>query len=335
MSASFAQTSESHVLSLAERRTLAAVARRFYIEDFSKVEIAKEFGISRFKVARLLEQARETGIVTITLDDGGLSDPLLADRLRVHLGLQECVVVESYGSEVEVRKHVGGAAAELLTETLSSGDVLGLAWGRTLTAMTAALRSLPPVSVVQLTGAVGSDLAESPVEVVRRASQSAGGNARGIFAPLLLEDAATAATLRRQPDVAAALALFSQVTLAVIAVGSWEPPISQLREVMSEQDRARFQELGVQAEVAGILLDARGQIVDEDFANRCLSITAEQLRSTPRVLAVAAGKEKAAAVLAVARSGLLTALVTDRGLAEAILEMPSVEVPTGRRRTHA
>ena len=51
------------------RRLLLAAARRFYLEDRSKVEIAEELGISRFKVARLLEQARETGVVTITLND--------------------------------------------------------------------------------------------------------------------------------------------------------------------------------------------------------------------------------------------------------------------------
>lgn len=317
-----AHMSGKEVVSPAERHLLAQVARRFYLDDVSKIEIAKELGLSRFKVARLLEQARATGVVTITLHDGGTADENLSERLRAHLRLTECVVVEAHGSEAEVRRQVGGAAATLLTETLSPGDVLGLAWGRTLTAMTSELTSLPPVSVVQLTGAVGSDLTESPVEVVRRASQRSGGNAHAIFAPLLLDDAATAASLRRQTDVAAALSLFAQVTVAVVAVGSWVPPISQLREVMSEADRTELERRGVQAEVAGILIDAHGRLVGEDFAERCLSVTAAQLSAIPRVLAVAAGETKAAAVLAVARAGLLSSLATDRALAEAVLAMP-------------
>jgi transposase len=36
-----------------------AIARRFYLEGKSKVEIAAELGVSRFKVARLLDAARE------------------------------------------------------------------------------------------------------------------------------------------------------------------------------------------------------------------------------------------------------------------------------------
>ncbi|GAA3016312.1 sugar-binding transcriptional regulator [Streptosporangium longisporum] len=301
---------------------MATVARRFYIDDVSKVEIAKELGLSRFKIARLLEQAKSTGVVTITLRDAGYVDDVMSAQLSAHMRLREAIVVETLGTDAQVRSQVGAAAATLLTETLHPGDVLGLAWGRTLTAMTEHLTSLPPVSVVQLTGAVGSDLAESPVEVVRKASLSAGGKAHAIFAPLVVEDAATAAALRRQTDVAAAMRLFTQVTVAVVAVGSWDPPISQFREVMSDADRAELAARGVQAEVAGILIDRHGRLVGEDFAERCLSISAQELGRVPRVIAVAAGADKAEAVLAVARSGLLSSLVTDRALAEVVLHEP-------------
>ena len=57
------------------RHELAHVARRYYVDSASKVEIAEELAISRFKVARMLEQALATGIVTITVDDARLVDP--------------------------------------------------------------------------------------------------------------------------------------------------------------------------------------------------------------------------------------------------------------------
>jgi DNA-binding transcriptional regulator LsrR (DeoR family) len=323
MSESSAQRSDKGARAR-ERSELVAVARRFYLEDVSKVDLAEELGVSRFKIARMLERARELGLVTITVHDEGSVDRELSALLGEHLGLPEVLVVETAGEEPDVRRQVGGVAADLLSETLTAGDVLGLAWGRTLTAMTESLPALPPVSVVQLTGAVGSDLRESPVEVVRKVSEWAGGSAQPIFAPLLVEDAATAAALRRQPDVAAALRMFDRVTVAVVAVGSWDPPISQLRQVMREEDRAALQQRGVQAEVAGILIDADGHLVGQDFAERCLSMSAEEMLRVPRVIAVAGGAAKARAVLAVARSGLLTSLVTDRALAETALREPAV-----------
>lgn len=310
------------------RHELAHVARRYYVDSASKVEIAAERGLSRFKVARMLEQALADGIVTITIDDAGVVDPGLSARLRTHLGLDECLVVQGRETTAELREDVGAAAAELLTRSLMPGNILGFAWGRTLTAMTERLTELPPVTVVQLTGAVGSDLSDSPVEVIRRVSLRAGGDAHAIFAPLVVEDAATASALRRQPDIARAIALFDRVDVAVVAVGSWDPPISQLREVLARDERDAFTARGVRAEVAGILMTADGELVP-DFAERCLSISSRQLARVPKVIAVAAEREKAGAVHAVTRSGLISALVTEQRCAEALLDLPAVAQRAG------
>jgi hypothetical protein len=43
------------------------VARRYYLQEQSKVDIAALLGISRFKVARLLDEARSTGLVRIEI----------------------------------------------------------------------------------------------------------------------------------------------------------------------------------------------------------------------------------------------------------------------------
>ncbi len=315
------------VPSTEERRLIAAVARRFYFNDSSKVEIADELGLSRFKVARLLEQARASGIVTITLNDAGIPDEELSERLRLHLNLTECLVVDSYGDTDDVRRQIGGAAATLLTQTLHEGDVLGLASGRTISAMTGQLRNLPKLSVVQLTGAVGTDITESPVEIVRLASRQAGGLALPIYAPLVLDDAATVAALKRQPDIAEAITMFSEITVAVLAVGSWNPPNSRLVNYLPKADRAALDRQGVQAEVAAIFIDPNGHFVGQEYTSRYLSISAEGLSAIPRVIAVAGGADKADAVLAVARAGLLTGLVTDRALAEATLSQPPRPTP--------
>lgn len=318
-------------LPLAQRRLAVAAARRYYLHDESKVEIARELGISRFKVARLLEQARESGLVEITLHDAGEElDEELSERLRQHLGLRECLVVEAHGSAENVRRQIGGAAATLLTETLVEGDVLGLAWGRTITAMTGQLATLPRISVIQLTGAVGAELSESPIEVVRVAADQAGGLARPIFAPFVLDDEATTAALKRQPDIAATMAMFAQLTVAVVAVGSWRPPQSRLREFLPPSDRQMLEDLGVQAEITAIFAGADGRLIGEELTRRYVSISPEELRAVPRVIAVAGGTDKAEAVLAACRADLVTSLVTDRALAEAALTLDARTTPSGR-----
>ena len=46
---------------------LATVVRRHFLAGRSKVEIAEEFGFSRFTVARLIDAAHERGIVHIEI----------------------------------------------------------------------------------------------------------------------------------------------------------------------------------------------------------------------------------------------------------------------------
>ena len=82
---------------------MVLAARRYYIDDVSKVQIADELGLSRFKVARLLEQARQTGVVTIAIQADGLHDPALSARLCEHLGLDKVTVIETSGDADAVR----------------------------------------------------------------------------------------------------------------------------------------------------------------------------------------------------------------------------------------
>ena len=52
----------------------AVIARRYYLEGRTRVQIAEEFGISRFKVARELDEALSSGMVEITIHNPGSID---------------------------------------------------------------------------------------------------------------------------------------------------------------------------------------------------------------------------------------------------------------------
>ena len=185
---------------------LAAVARRHFLDGRSKVEIAEEFGISRFKVARLIDHARDSGLVHIEIRQQGLIDVDMSSRLQDKFGLQHVVVVDTPDADpVGLRQHLGRAAAELLAEVITPQDVLGLAWARSVSAMASALPQLPPVPVVQLTGALSfQDGDASSIDLVRDVARAAGGPAYVFYAPFTVRDAATARALREQPEVAQA-----------------------------------------------------------------------------------------------------------------------------------
>ena len=302
----------------------ASIARRYYIDGRSKIDIADEFGMSRFKVARLLESALESGLVRIEIRAEGGIDVDLSARFQDRFGLQHAVVVDTPDDDPEsLREHLGREAARLLAEILTPADVLGLAWARAVSAMARELPPLPGTPVVQLSGALslpgGPD---TSVDLVRDVAGRSGGIAHVFYAPLTVPDAATARALRRQPEVARAFAQLPSVTKAVGGVGLWEAGQSTLYDTSSEEDRRAMRELGVCADISGVFLSAEGEPVPTELAERMIAISAEEMRSIPEVIVIPYGLRKAPAVRAALRSGLVGGIVTHATLAQAVLDEP-------------
>jgi DNA-binding transcriptional regulator LsrR (DeoR family) len=301
----------------------ATVARRFYLDGESKSDIAGQLGLSRFKVARMLDQARASGLVRIELDYRGDLDLDLSVRVAGAYGLNHCVVVDAAddGDDGALREALGRACARLLSEIVEPDDVLGLAWARSLMAMRTSLTRLAPCPVVQLTGALSRpDVDESSIELVRDVARISDGPAFYFYAPMILPDAATTKALRTQPEVARAIGRFPDVTKAVVGLGAWAEDQSTVADVVTDAERREMYDLGVRAELCGVQLDADGNAITTALTDRLIGIDAAGLQAIPEVIAVAYGAAKAEAVRAGLRGGYATSLVTHTALARRLLD---------------
>lgn len=304
-------------------RAAADVARRYYLDGQSKVDIAAELGLSRFKVARLLDLANETGIVRIEIVEPVEEQLLeLADQVRGRWGLQDCRVVPTSASAAA---EVGRAAADLLVGLLGPHDVLGLPWSRSVHAMVDAftvLPDVPAVPIVQLSGAVASSTVDSStVDLVRRAARKAGAGRKVFFAPLVMPDREAADAVRRDPAVRDTLAAASTVTVAMVGVGGWGPGSSTIYDAVDEPVRREVADAGVVGEVAGIFFDADGGIVETDLSARIVALSPAHLVQIPTVLSSAHEIERVPALAATLRGGLVNTLVVTAEVAEELLTL--------------
>src|SRR5438128_1300725 len=71
------------------------VSRLFFERQLSKVDIAARLGISRFRVARLIDQALDDGVVRIEFRDAAVEDRALARRLEETFDLDLAVVADA------------------------------------------------------------------------------------------------------------------------------------------------------------------------------------------------------------------------------------------------
>lgn len=305
-----------------EHLIAALVARRFYLEGRTKMQIGDELGISRFKVARILEQAVRDGIVRIEVVVPPEVDLELSQQVADRYGLRQVIVVTpGEGNPLAVRQQLGRACAALLAERLSEQDVLGVSWGRTLHALTDVLPPLPRATVVQIVGSVPSaDLNVNSLELLRRLGECTGGPVHALHVPMVLDSAEVAASLRSAGYVARTLSTFGDLTCALVGIGAWHTGGSSLRSVLPSDIVGRLDRAGAVADVCSTVLDADGRVIGGDeVLSHCIAITTDQLRAVPDVLGLAGGADKAAAIAAAVRAGLLHRLIIDTSAASALL----------------
>ena len=299
---------------------LADVARAFYLEGRSKVEIAAEQSVSRFQIAKMLGDAVEFGIVSIEIRDprNPISD--LAQRLAVLLGINKVRIAEAVaGNPVLNSEKLGMALMDEFRDRVKPNSTVGISWSRSLDVASRFLPDLPACDIVQLAGALEFHGTSFLPRVMAQQSERSGIRTFPITAPLIVDEHSTALDLMRQPGIAEALSRADRLDLAVIAIGAWKQGESTVWEKVSIADREAGNAAGAVAEVGGRLIDSGGHAVHTSLAERTISASVEQLTSTPQVIGIAHGLGRVDAVIAAAKGGLVNCLVIDSILAGAIL----------------
>ncbi len=309
----------------------AQVARLFFDRQLSKVEIARRLGISRFRVARLIDGALADGLVRVEFREIPADDRDLAAAIESRFGLDLCAVAtlpDPVTSDRQASDHVARLAGAVIDGLIGADDVIGIAWGSTLAAV---VREIPPrrdggLEVVQLAGSsvrLGRD--RDAGELARVLADRLGARHTAIYAPAFVETVDLRRSLEREPDVADAVARFTAVTLAIIGIGAMAtdgvgPASSLLRSGgLDDDDLARLAALGVVGDLVVHAFDGHGRFVAADLSDRAVAIGIEELRRVRRVVAVASGAHKADAIRGALATGLVRILVTDEPTARAVM----------------
>lgn len=306
------------------------VARLFFDRQMSKIEIAAKLGISRFRVARLVDQALEKGLVRIEFRDVPQVDRELARTLEVQWGLDLCVVTASSARPGAPPMELAQAAAAVVDDMFASGGTVGIAWGSTLSAFVDALppRSQPTISVVQLAGSSMRIVGErAPGELARRLADRLGAACHPLYAPAFVESREVRDALLRQVDVRVTVEQFEQVGIALIGIGALDGSRSSALSSLVQSGAltdGELESLRAAGAVGDLILspfDREGRFVGRELAERSVSISVEQLARVTHVVAMAAGRHKAEAIRGALATGIVQILITDTAAARAIAKL--------------
>jgi DNA-binding transcriptional regulator LsrR (DeoR family) len=325
-----------------ELRLMARVARLYHVNGLRQVEITDRLHIHQSTVSRLLKRAEKEGIVRITFTAPTGLHTDLEDALQSSFALREAIVVDSIDDEDQLVKDLGAAAAFYLETTLKSSDVVGISsWSAALLAMVESMHPNPRAagaSIVQILGGVGNPGAEvHATQLTRRLAQLLSGRATLLPAPGVVGSPDARRVMLKDRYVLEALDLFKTVTVALVGIGAVEPSklLATSGNVFSPHELQQLSRRGAVGDICLRFFDAHGQAVSTPLNDRVISMELEALRRVPRVVGIAGGRRKTAAIRGALAGRWINVLITDRLTAERLLNPATSRVVNVQGRSRA
>ena len=299
---------------------MAYVARRYYLDNQKQSDIARELGISRPLVSRILAEARERGVVEITVHDPEAESAGLLERLRRSSSIQGGVLVEDGEDNDATNQLLSEGAVELLEQL--DARRLGVGWGYLIGQLVTWLEEHLRLesSITDICPLVGN--ASIPArnyqsnENVRLMAQQLGAVPHFLYLPALPESLEEkqllcSSEIYRQIDQE-----WQRLDTALVNIGDYpsSPDFASLVRYGSllQRQRACGRMLIYYFNEAGAVIQS-----EQDFA---IQIPIDTLRRCPRIIGVCSANTSVKALRGALQSGFLTHIVTRAGLVKALLE---------------
>jgi len=294
-----------------------------YAAGLTQSEVATRLGVTSVKAHRLIARANQNGAVKVTIE-GDIAECVMFERkLESRYGLDYVEVVPDLAEHGLPLKALGMAGAGFLQREIENfqGGVIGIGHGRTLAAAVAEMARTDAARVrfVSLLGGVTRNYAANPHDVMHRLTEKTGAAAYVMPIPFFANTVEDREVLLSQRGVREIFDLAERADPMIVGIGTAEADTQLVASQMIEAaEIADVRAKGGVGEVLGHFFDAEGKPIETSLSARTLSPGLEAMRGR-RIVAIAGGKQKVAAIDAVLRSGFLRGLITDERTAQTLV----------------
>ncbi|MGE4548753.1 MAG: sugar-binding transcriptional regulator [Intestinibacillus sp.] len=309
---------------------LVRVAELYYQQGLSQQEVGQITNLSRPTVSRLLDEARETGVVEIIVHSPVLKNPQLSYAIRTTFGLRDAIVIAGNHEYDKALRRCAEAAANLLSTVLDNNQTLGISWGKPLQYLCDAMkpRSYYNLNVVQMAGCLGTGNPHfDGLELALEISKKLDGTYSNIYAPVYVDNKLVYQHLIAEPQIETTLKKALTTDVIVTGVGSLQDPASTLQMAGYYTDKQRMEMLGMGAvgHLLARMFDKDGQEIPIP-GRYTISAPLDAMHHAGWSIGITASAMKAEAVLGALHGKYLNALVIDETLAYRLLELAGVSI---------
>ncbi|UII54466.1 sugar-binding transcriptional regulator [Cytobacillus spongiae] len=311
-----------------ERKSkIIEAAKLYYLLDYNQSDIAKQLGVSRPTVSRLLQLAKEEGIVQIKIIDPEEDIANLATQLEQKFNLKKAIVthIPQYEDHV-IKTYLGEKTASYLNEIVQDGDTIGVTWGTTLyhTAVELKEKAVKDVKVVQLKGGVShSETNTYANEILYLFGKAFRTTPHHLPLPAIVDHIVVKQAMEADRHIHKILQMGRNCNIALYTVGpiKSESLLFQLGYFTEEDIEVIYK--NAVGDICSRFFDLDGQICNEQLNTRTLGIELDELKNKEYSILVAGGANKIDGIYGALQGSYANVLVTDQFTAKFLLNKRS------------
>ncbi|QXE21170.1 DNA-binding transcriptional regulator [Clostridium sp. 001] len=310
---------------------LAEISDMYYELNMTQSEIAAKLSTTRFKVSKLLQEARDKHVVEITISKPHSRVPKLENVLKENFDLKDALVLDNkvFAYE-ETLNTLGKLGAQYVDNLISENSIIGVLWGKTLLNLIKNLKPKKklPITAVQIVGAAAKDVTiVDSQELMRNLANTYGGKCKYLYAPLYIDNDYARKALMREPVLSDTLFLANKSDIILTGIGTTDAMFSSSlwANYLERVKQYSLDDLKAVGCIYGRVYNELGEEIDIDINQKVIGIDTSSIRRVNHVIGIAAGKFKAKAILGALRGKYINTLITDDATASKILSLAKIQ----------
>ena len=290
-----------------EKNLMIKIAWYYYMENMTQQAIADRLNITRMRVIKLLEKARQTGVVQFRISSSLDFRRDLETKLMEKYHLRDCYTVPTNPNETGTTDTIARAASIYIADHVRENSYINFGYGDTTskTIEYLAKNLETAVSFVSLTGGVGYYLPKSESNIFNAKLYL-------IPSPIIMSSAQMADAIKKESSVQEVTDMIRLASMTIVGIGGMDDSATIVKSsILNPSDFRLLAMKGAVGDVICHFIDKDGNLVDTEVDSRLVSVHLSTLKELDNVIGVAAGKHKLPAIHAALTGGYVDILITD------------------------
>ncbi|GFZ26862.1 sugar-binding transcriptional regulator [Lactobacillus corticis] len=307
---------------------LANIANDYYLNDLNLEEITHKYSLSRYLVSKALKDAKDRGVIQISIQtDGFRRNRELEYIFKKNFNLKEVFILRKTDTKMEDQENLVRFAAMQLQKHIKKSKNVGLTWGTTLLDVinNFQVNNYPDLKFIQLLG-ITVELGHRKDTLVKTAAKKFNAKYEQLPAPLYCLNSTIIQASKKEPIFSHIFKSYPNLDLIISAIGTIES-IDE-NEFMAEYYKPTlFKDIPTD-QIAGFIF-GRPYTIDGKVFNaiddHIWGISQKDILKTPDRFIIEKNRFKAEALLGALRTGFVTGLIINEGIAKRILQKMRTE----------